>query len=60
MTNVYVSVNKGAVPVTSGNVSHTTLPVFAKLALFESVYVALLELQDTMTSILEGVIESEV
>ena len=60
MTKVYVSVNKGAVPVSSGFVSHNTLPVLAKLALLLNVYIALFAVQETMISMFEGVIEREV
>lgn len=60
MTSVYVSVSSGAVPVTSGEVSQTILPVFSKLALLCNVYVALLALQETRTSTFEGVMEREV
>ena len=57
---MYVSVNNGAVPVSSGAVSHITLPVDAKLALLEIVYVALLAVQVTRISTFEGVTDSEV
>jgi len=57
---VYVSVNNGAVPVLSGLVSHTILPVDANVALLESVYVALLAVQVTRMSTFEGATESEV
>jgi hypothetical protein len=60
ITNVYVSVNNGAVPVLSGLVSHTILPVDANVALLESVYVALLAVQVTRMSTFEGATESEV
>lgn len=57
---VYVSVSKGAVPVSSGAVSQTTVAELSKLALLDSVYVALFALHDTITSILDGSISSEV
>lgn len=57
---MYVSVNNGAVPVSSGLVSHTILPVDANDALLESVYVALLAVQVTRISTFEGATESEV
>ena len=57
---MYVSVNNGAVPDLSGMVSHTTLPVEAKLALLESVYVALFAVQVTRMSTFEGATDNEV
>ena len=60
-TKVYFSVNKGAVPVAEGRVSHVTAPVGPSTVWFVAiVYAWLFALQVAIISMKEGVTTSEV
>lgn len=60
MTKVYVPTRSGAVPDASGFVSQTKFPVGSNVALFDIVYVALLVVHVTYTSIFDGLTDSDV